>query len=81
MGQAEQRLCGIEFFETFPAQELEALAKRCRWRRYAANQQIVGYHDDTKDVFLIVEGKVRVTIHSLSGKEVTFRDILTRHSV
>ena len=73
--QAEETLSGIELFESLSPDDLEALARRCRWRRYTATQQIVEKMDQTTDVFFIVRGKVRAVIYSLSGKEVTFRDI------
>ena len=68
-------LHAIELFKDLPSRDLEALAKRCQWRRYAANNQIVGHLDETRDVFFIVEARVRPVLYSLSGKEVTFRDI------
>ncbi len=75
MAQAEESLHDIEIFKNLPLGDLEALAKRCQWRRFTANQEIVGYMDETRDVFFIVKGKVRAVIYSLAGKEVTFRDI------
>lgn len=75
MAQAEDSLHDIEIFKNLPLGDLEALAKRCQWRRFTANQEIVGYMDETRDVFFIVRGKVRAVIYSLAGKEVTFRDI------
>ena len=75
MGRDEETLGGIELFENLPAHDLKALASRCLWRRYTADQQIVGHMDQTRDVFFIVEGSVRAIIYSLAGKEITFRDI------
>jgi CRP-like cAMP-binding protein len=65
----------IEIFQGIPSGELESLAKRFRWMRYDAGQQIISHMDDSTDVFLVVEGTVRVIIFSASGKEVAFRDI------
>ncbi len=62
-------------FQGIPSSELERLVKRFRWRRYHAGQQIISHLDDSTDVFLIIEGMVRVIIYSATGKEVTFRDI------
>ncbi len=73
--QAEETLSGIEIFQNLSPDDLKALARRCQWRRYTVNQNVVGQMDDTKDVFFIVTGKVRAVIYSLSGKGVTFRDI------
>ena len=75
MEQTEETLAGIGILKHLPDRDLAQLAGRCQWSRYGANQQVVGYQDETKDVFFIVVGEVRVTIYSLSGKTVTFRDI------
>ena len=75
VSQAEETLSGIGILLHLPRGNLEALAKRCQWSRYAAKQQIIGHADKTQDVFFVVTGEVRVTIYSSSGKEVTFRDI------
>ena len=75
MVKAEETLAGIGILKHLPRRDLEALAGRCQWRRYGPDQQIVGHQDETRDVFFIVVGEVRVTIYSLSGKTVTFRDI------
>ncbi len=77
MRQTENSLSGIALFEDLPARDLEALAKRCRCRCYTGGQQIVGHMDETTDVFFIVDGRVRATSYSLSGKEVAYRDIGT----
>ena len=65
----------IKIFQGVPPSELESLVKRFRWMRYDAGHQIISHMDDSTDVFLIVEGTVRVIIYSASGREVAFRDI------
>jgi CRP-like cAMP-binding protein len=65
----------IGLFAGVPPEELERLAKTFRWKRYGADQQIISHLDDSADVFLVIEGAVRVIIYSPAGKEVTFRDI------
>jgi CRP-like cAMP-binding protein len=75
MDQLEGALTAVEFFRTLPPDAIEALSKRCQWHRYSSNQLIVGQDDQTKDVFFIVRGKVRVTVYAASGKEVSFRDL------
>ena len=75
MQPSARLLEAIEIFEGVPPGELEELAKRFRWRRYDAGQQVISHLDDSTDVFLVIEGAVRVIIYSPSGKEVTFRDI------
>jgi CRP-like cAMP-binding protein len=68
-------LSGIALFRSTPGTVVSALAKRCRWQRYTAHQLIVGHQDQTRDVFFIVHGRVRVTTCSVTGEEVAFRDL------
>ncbi len=75
MAQDKDSLRDIDLLEGLPPADLDALARRCAWRRFAAGQEIVGYMDETRDVFFIVGGRVRAVIYSAAGKEVTFRDI------
>lgn len=75
MAQDKDSLRDIDLLAGLPPADLDALAKRCAWRRVAAGQEIVGYQDETRDVFFIVGGRVRAVIYSAAGKEVTFRDI------
>jgi CRP-like cAMP-binding protein len=75
MDHLEGTLAGIEFLRALPPDVIEALSKRCQWHRYSSNQLIVGQDDETRDVFFIVRGKVRVIVYAASGKEVSFRDL------
>ena len=53
---------------------LEALARDCSWRHCAAGQSIITRNAADRNLHLIVAGRVRVTIYSRSGRQVTFRD-------
>ena len=75
MAQSEESLRGINLFADLADSDLEAIAMRCRWRRFQPDQHIIGHLDDTQDVFFVVTGQVQAKIFSMSGKEVTFRDI------
>lgn len=70
-----ETLSGIEFFRGLARDDRQVLASRCHAHRCAAKQQVVSYADESTDVYFIVSGHVRVTIYSVSGKEVTFRDL------
>jgi CRP/FNR family transcriptional regulator, cyclic AMP receptor protein len=73
--QADCSLAGIAIFSGLPEKTLERLQLQCRWRRYQAGEAIVGYLDSSDDVFFIISGEVRVTIYSLAGKVVSFREL------
>ena len=68
----------LERFTIFADLERKALERvraRCRWRRYEPGEPIVDYLDGSDDVFFIAAGEARVTIYSLAGKAVSFRDL------
>ncbi len=65
----------IAIFRDVAEGNLDRLAKRCQWRRYLRDQQILGSGDESRDVFFVVSGQVRAIAYSLAGKEVSFRDI------
>jgi len=69
-----ETLLGVELFRSLGAGERRRLATRCHGRLYPAGRQILSHHDAGTEVCFVVSGRVRVTIYSVSGKEITFRD-------
>ena len=57
------------------AEALEAFARQCAWRRFKAGEMILVRDTPGRDVYMLVSGRVRVTIYTESGKQVTFRDL------
>ena len=72
---SDKTLFGINVFRSLSPDDCRAVASRCHWHRYTAGQQILSHLDTSTDVYFIVGGRVRVTLCSPSGKEVTFRDL------
>jgi CRP-like cAMP-binding protein len=73
--QGGHSLKGIRLLESLAAEERERLEKRCLWRRYDADEQIMDRNDDNRDVMLVAEGTVRVVNYSLTGREVSYANI------
>ena len=73
--QGEYSLSGVAIFAGLSADALEAVQRSCSWRHYQPGESIIDYLDASDDVFFIVGGQVRITIYSLAGKAVTFRDL------
>lgn len=65
----------VELFSPLSSEQRAAIAAKCRWRQIGAHSQILGYLDDTDDVYFVTEGRVRVAVYSASGREVSFRDV------
>src|SRR5262249_43521966 len=64
----------IALLEGLGDDALEALAQRCAWRRYDADQTIISRDADDRSVYFIVAGRVRVMMYSAAGRQVTFND-------
>lgn len=75
MSQHDATVDGIDLFSDLASDERAAIAARCRWHRHGAGQQVVGHLDTSHDVFFVIAGRVRVLVHSRSGKQVSYRDI------
>ncbi|MBF0251381.1 MAG: Crp/Fnr family transcriptional regulator [Alphaproteobacteria bacterium] len=55
--------------------EIDVVEKNCSWKSYAAGEQIIDQHADTRDIHFVTDGRVRVVNYSLSGREITFDDL------
>ena len=65
----------VKLLEGLALPALEALARQCRWRRFAADQRIISREAPDNDVYLIVSGRVRITAFSAGGRQVTFGEM------
>lgn len=62
----------IALFEGLSEGALVSLAQQCTWRTFEADQAIISRDADDHNVYLIVSGRVRVTMYSRAGRQVTF---------
>lgn len=68
-------LTNIRLLSELSEGEVEVVEKSCRWKTYGSSEQIIDQHSDSRDIFFVVEGRVRVVNYSLSGREITFDDL------
>jgi CRP-like cAMP-binding protein len=57
-------------------QRLEAIALRCTWHSIEAGKSLLARLEAKTDVHFLVSGQLRVTTYSMSGRQVTFRDLV-----
>ena len=69
------KLSKIELFSELSGKTLDNIERRCSWRSFESQEQIIGWQSETRDVYFIVTGKVRGVNFSLSGREVAFDEI------
>ena len=77
IAEPQYTLAGISIFSALPPNSLNAVHRRCSWRRYEQGEPIVDYLDASDNVFFVTTGEVCVTIYSLAGKAVSFRNLGT----
>jgi len=64
----------VALFEGLSDAELEALAHQCAWRNVEADQPIIARDAHDRSVYFVVSGRVRATMYSRAGKQVTFSE-------
>ena len=72
-----QILDGIKLFADVPSADLAFLAKKCEWLAFVANDIILDREDNTRDVYFLTEGKVRVMNFIGTEHEVTLAEMLS----
>jgi CRP/FNR family cyclic AMP-dependent transcriptional regulator len=68
-------LKGVPLFKNLADPVRESYEHDCTWRRFAPDEQIIDRTSDSREVFFIVEGRVRVVNYSLSGREISFDEL------
>lgn len=68
-------LSDIRLLSELSDDEVGVVEKSCRWKTYGASEQIIDQHSDSRDIFFVADGRVRVVNYSLSGREITFDDL------
>ena len=65
----------VEGFRDLPSEDVRRLSSACRWRWYGPQQLIFQQRDGATEVFFVVQGHVRIASYSITGKQVSFRDL------
>jgi CRP-like cAMP-binding protein len=74
-------LVRVKLLEGLPDATLARVARMCSWRRYEADQAVITRSSASRDLCIIVSGRVRITIYTASGRQVTFRDLAEGETV
>lgn len=68
-------LTSIDILSSLTEEQRRDFEMSCRWRRFAPNEQIIDQRDESRDVYFITRGRVRVVNFTLSGREVALEDL------
>jgi CRP-like cAMP-binding protein len=75
MADRKATLDGIQLLKGLAPSEIRTIEKACAWRDYPADEQVFDRHTDSRDIYFVVSGRVRIVNFSMSGREVSFDDI------
>jgi len=73
--ELQYTLAGVAIFARLPSADLDTIRETCSWEHYQPGEPVVDYLDTSDDVFFVTAGEVSVTIYSVSGKAVSFRNL------
>ncbi len=73
--QRRDALAGATLLQGVPADVTARVASTCTWREFRQGQEVFGQDSANRDVFFVVDGRVRVTFIAPSGREISFRDL------
>ena len=77
MGTATtELLADVGIFSDLDAGAIAKLEQRCSWKRFGKQELIIDRQAESREVYFIVSGKVRIVNYSMSGREVTFDDLI-----
>lgn len=68
-------LSNITVLASLSPGERRDFEKSCRWRRFAAGEQIIDQASPRRDVYFLASGRVRVVNFTLQGREVAIEDL------
>jgi CRP-like cAMP-binding protein len=75
MVRLRETLRQFSVFDGLSDQAIERLDSQCIWRDYEANELIIDEHEESDDVYFMLNGKVRVFVRAPTGKQTTLADI------
>ena len=68
-------LSGIPLLASLSHSEADALARRCTWRSYDANELVIDFEDESSDVRFVLSGRLRVILRIAAGREMILAEI------
>lgn len=72
---SEKNLGGIDLLSGLKPEVLRRLSDACMWRRFIPHQQIIDKQTESRDIFFVVKGRVRIVNYSIGGREITLDEL------
>jgi CRP/FNR family cyclic AMP-dependent transcriptional regulator len=72
---AGEALRKIELFDSLDNEGYELVSSLVKWKQYQKEAELIPYLSENDDVYIIASGRVRTTIFSFSGKEISYQEL------
>jgi CRP/FNR family cyclic AMP-dependent transcriptional regulator len=73
--EQKRALKRTRIFEKLSDEAHAEIAQLVHWKEYRKGVEAVSYKDTGKEVYFLAEGRVRATIFSFSGKEISYQEL------
>lgn len=70
-----EALSNIKVFQNLPVTTREAIAQHCKLRKVSNQHCIIDFTKPSTEVYFLLEGRVRATMYTPSGGEVSYQDL------
>ena len=64
-----------DLFRDLDQSECEQVASLIKWKRYRKGTEVIAHKGRDDDVYIIASGRVKVTIFSFDGKEISYQEL------
>lgn len=65
----------IELFECLDNEACDQVSTFIKWKQYKKGSEVIPYRGESDDVYFIASGRVKVTIYSFTGKEISYQEL------
>lgn len=73
----DDNFLNISLFEDIKLEDRKKYSSWVRWKTFFPEEQIIDRSGDNTDIIFVANGRVRVLVYSVSGKEVALDDVTT----
>ncbi|KAF0117418.1 MAG: putative transcriptional regulator Crp/Fnr family [Rhodospirillaceae bacterium] len=66
----------IHFFSSLAQRERELISRHGKWKKFNPGEPIIDRQAESRDIYFVVTGRVRIIIYSMGGREVALADLV-----
>ncbi len=72
---ARESLRITELFTSLDDAAIDLVSNLVKWKQFRKGVEVIPYKDNSDDVYFMASGRVRITIFSFAGKEISYQEL------